>query len=114
MLSIFPELLFLAPFSALLIRVALALVFGYCAWRHIANADNSVRAFGAAEGAMAVTLFLGAWTQPAAIVSMFIIGSWFALPRLRAVALGPALLSFMLGLSLVIMGAGPLAFDLPL
>lgn len=114
MLSVFPELFFLAPFSALVIRVALGSVFMYCALRHIGNPDNTSRALGAAEGIIAALLIAGAWTQPVAILGVLAIGTWFWLPKLRTVALGTALLSLVLALTLLITGAGPLAFDLPL
>jgi len=113
-LSVFPEILFLAPFAAFLIRIALAILLGYCAWKHLTNADKTVRTLGFIEGVVATALALGTWTQPAAIAGMFIIGAWFALPRLRAVALGTAFLAFVMCLSLLLTGAGLLAFDLPL
>ena len=114
MLSIFPELLFLAPFSAFFIRVALGAVFTYAALHHLKSGDGTVRSFAVAEVALATALIAGAWMQPAAVLSAVIIGTWFMFPKLRAVALGTALLSIVLALSLLISGAGPLAFDLPL
>ena len=114
MLSVFHEILFLAPFAAFLIRIALAILLGYCAWKHLENNNKAGRALGFVEGITATALALGAWTQPAAIAGMFIIGAWFALPRLRAVALGTAFLAFVMCLSLLLTGAGLLAFDLPL
>ena len=114
MLSVFPELLFLAPFSALIIRIALGSVFMYCALRHTGNPDNVLRAVGVAEGVIAALLIAGAWTQPAAIVGMFTIGVWLWFPRFRSVPLSTAFLSLILALTLIITGAGPLAFDWPL
>jgi len=50
MLSLFPEILFLAPVSIFLFRVALALTLTYSAWRHFSSeADTGTRAFGALE-----------------------------------------------------------------
>ena len=114
MLSVFPELLFLAPLSAFLIRLALSIVFGYVALRHVSHDDILVRAFALAEAGIALALFFGAWTQPAAIVGVCIILSWFALPKLRSVALGTALLSLVLAATLLLTGPGPFAFDWPL
>jgi len=114
MLSVFPEILFLAPFSAFFIRITLALVFAYAVSHHFKNNDITVRGFSIVEAATAVALLLGAWIQPVAILSICLIGSWFLLPKLRSVALGTALLSLVLALTLLITGAGPLAFDLPL
>ena len=114
MLSVFPELLFLAPFAAFLMRVALGGVFTYAAMRHLQSSDGTMRSFAVAEAATATALLAGAWTQPAAIVSMLLIGTWFIFPKLRITALGTAVLSVVIALSLLITGAGPLAFDLPL
>ena len=114
MLSVFPELLFLAPFSAFLIRLALGLVFAYAAQRHLLQGDMTMRGFAFAEGATAVALILGAWTQPAAVVGALLIGSWFIFPKLRVAALGTALLALVLCATLLLTGAGPFAFDLPL
>lgn len=114
MLSVFPELFFLAPFSALVIRMALGSVFIYCALQHIGNSKTPLRMFGVAEATLAAAFIAGVWTQPAAILGALVIGTWFARPQVRPVALGTALLSLVLSLTLLIMGAGPLAFDLPL
>lgn len=114
MLSIFPELLFLAPFAAFLMRVALGGVFTYAAMRHLQSSDGTLRSFAVFEAALATALLAGAWTQPAAILSMLLIGTWFAFPKLRTTAPGTATLSLLIALSLLLTGAGPLAFDLPL
>ncbi|RJR12889.1 hypothetical protein C4585_02930 [Candidatus Parcubacteria bacterium] len=114
MLSFFPELLFLSPFSAFLIRIALGCVFGYVAWKHFEKPDLSIRAYSVLEGALALTLIFGAWVQLGALVSILIIGSWFFFRKLRVVALGTALLSIALSITLLVTGAGPFAFDLPL
>mgnify|MGYP001558306607 CR=1 FL=1 len=114
MLSLFPELLFLGPFSALFIRLALGFVFGYATVHHFKSIDTVVRVFAIVEGAVAVALVLGAWTQLAAVLGVCLVGAWFILPKLRAVALGTALLSLVLSFTLLLTGAGPVAFDLPL
>ena len=114
MLSILPSLLFLAPFSAFLIRIALGVVFGYAALRHFENTDAVVRALAILEGALAIMLVVGAWTQVMALLGGLLIGAWFWFPQLRTVALGTVLLSLALSLTLLITGAGPFAFDLPL
>jgi len=114
MLSVFPELLFLSPFAAFFVRLALACVFGYASSRHFKNTDSLVRFFAIAEAVVAIALFLGIWTQVAAILCICLISAWFVLPKLRAVALGTTLLSLVLSATLLLTGAGPLAFDLPL
>ena len=113
-LSIFPEILFLAPFSALFIRVALGMVFAYAAWKHFERSDVTVRAFAFPEGILSIALIVGAWVQLDALISLFIICMWFFFPKLRVVALGTALLSILLSATLLVTGAGPVAFDLPL
>jgi len=114
MLSVFPELFYLAPLSAFLIRVALGVVFTYAALQHIKSTDVASRSLAVAEGVTAAGLIVGLWTQPAAILGVLIVGTWLALPKLRVVALGTALLSLVLSVTLLITGAGPFAFDLPL
>ena len=114
LLSAFPDLLFLSPFAAFVIRVALGVVFGYVALRHFENTSNKLRALAALEAVLAVSLIAGAWTQVAAIASLLVIGLWYWSPSLRTVALGTAILSAVLAFTLIITGAGPFAIDLPL
>ncbi|MEK9154246.1 MAG: hypothetical protein AAB798_02125 [Patescibacteria group bacterium] len=114
MLSFFPEILFLAPLSATLIRVALGVAFGYAAWKHLNTADALERTLGVAEGATALALIAGAWTQPAAILSIVIFFIHTAIPRLRVLPASTALLLLVMCVSLLLTGAGALAFDLPL
>lgn len=114
MLSIFPQLLFLAPFSAFLIRIALALVFAYSAWNLLKQPDMFSRGIAVVEVALAALLIAGAWTQVATLAALVVIGIHFFVPRIRVVALGTALLSVALSLSLLVTGAGAFAFDLPL
>lgn len=114
MLSLFPELLFLAPFSALFIRVAVAAAFAYTASKRLPEPDMSVRALGVVEGIGAVMFFLGLYAQAAALVGLAIVGVYAFAPRFRIFPVSTVWLLFVLCLSLLITGAGPLAFDLPL
>ncbi len=114
MLSLFPDILFLAPFSAFLLRISLGLVIGYAGWTHFSHEDNIARAFGILESAVALTLIAGVWTQAAALAALVIILLHFSVPRLRTATLGTALLSLAISLSLLVTGAGAVAFDLPL
>lgn len=114
MLSLFPDILFLAPFSALLLRISLGFVIGYVGWTHFSHEDNVVRVFGILESAVALTLIAGVWTQGASLAALAIILLYFSVPRFRTVALGTALLSLAISLSLLVTGAGAMAFDLPL
>ena len=145
MLSIFPELLFLAPLAPFLIRIALASVFGYAALRHfVSKREDGVRTLGFAAGwlhafwiqpdgdigasagrwafkilwtaelAAAILFALGVYTQIVAIVGGFVATEWILSRRTRPVARGVAFLSLVMCLSLLLTGAGALAFDLPL
>lgn len=113
MLSVFPELLFLSPLAATLIRGALVIFFGYAAWKHSLNADLSLRALGLGEAAVMFALFFGAWTQPAAVAGAVLLLGWFFL-QTRPYTISSILLALVMCLSLLVLGPGPFAFDLPL
>lgn len=114
MLSIFPEILFLSPFAATLIRIALALLFAYAALEHLKRADLSSRTLAVFELVAAGLLLAGAWTQPAALLGAVIAAIWYFQPTSRVVALSSIFLAFIMSLSLVLTGPGAFAFDLPL
>jgi hypothetical protein len=114
MLSVFPELLFLAPLSAFIIRFALGVVLGYTCVQHFEKKGALLRTVATVEAVVAVALVVGAWTQIAAVITILLLGSHFALLRLRVVALGTALLALVMAVTLLLTGAGPFAFDLPL
>jgi uncharacterized membrane protein YkgB len=114
MFSVFPQLLFLSHFSPLILRVALAVVVGYAAWKHVPNKVQAIRALGVVETAVAVLLFVGAWTQVVALINILIIMVWFTLKPTRPVSRGEAALALILSISLITTGAGIFAFDLPL
>lgn len=114
MLSSFPELLFLSPFAPLLIRVALGLLLTHDAWHTVSHSDLLVRIRSLTGIILAAALFAGAWTQLAALATVFILTLSLVLPRLRTLPLSSTLLALTMALSLVVTGAGALAFDLPL
>lgn len=114
MLSIFPEILFLSPFAALFIRAAVGLVFTYCAWDHLKENDGVARSLGVLEIVLGAAFFAGAWTQALALVGAIVMGIFLWQPTRRPIALGTALLTLVMCLSLLVTGAGPFAFDLPL
>ncbi len=121
MLNVFPGLLipFLAP---TLLRLAVALGFGFTAWAHFARRREvkSVWLWPAIVGEVAVTvsLFLGTFTQVAALVALVLcIG--FAVyakkcPRAVPMCRGEYILLAIISLSLILSGAGAFAQDLPL
>lgn len=114
MLSVFPGILFLAPFSAFLIRVALALVLVFAANKHWPRSEMTFRGLAVVEVAAAVSIGAGAWTQIGALVGTCIVLCWLAFPTTRPVSFIATLLSLVLCLSLLVTGAGPFAFDWPL
>lgn len=114
MLSLFPQILFLAPLSATLIRIALAIIFGYAAWRHFSRPETTSRAFGVFEIVLASALFVGFWTQAAAILSgLLIVANMFSgHPKLYVKT--TLLLALVMCISLLVTGAGAFALDMPL
>ncbi|MCR4280955.1 MAG: hypothetical protein NUV88_01330 [Candidatus Kaiserbacteria bacterium] len=114
MLSVFPDILFLAPLSAFLIRIALALVFIYAGWKHFSHAENSFRYLAFVEFISAISIGAGAKMQIGALVGACAISFWLARPSLRPVARGTAWLALVMCISLLVTGSGAIAFDLPL
>lgn len=124
MLSIFPELLFLAPISAVFIRLAAALTFGYIATKRL-NAPSMIRGLGIVEGLVAVLLFIGLYTQAAAIIGCILALMHLSVPRFRILPTSTVILVCVMCLSLLVTGPGPftlsigglvfpLSLDLPL
>lgn len=114
MLSVFPSLLFLAPFSAFLIRIALGLVFIFAGWKHIAREEKGPRVLSAFEFATAVSLASGAWTQVGALLGIIVAFLWLTLPHYRVISKIAVMLSLVMCISLLVTGGGVIAFDLPL
>src|SRR3989338_395458 len=114
MLSVFPSILFLAPFSAFFIRITLALVLLYALKKHWSVTDIKFRLLAAAEFAVAVLIGAGAWTQVGALVGGALAIFWLVRPAMRPVSFIETLLTIVLCISLILTGAGPFAFDLPL
>lgn len=132
MLNPFPELLVYGFFAPTLLRIAAALVFVYVAWVQISRRDEialirypligggmwTVWLSVAWEGVVAGGLFLGYYTQIAAIIGLLAAAKYFIWKR-RWPAPIPisriaSVLLFVILLSLLLSGAGALAFDLPL
>lgn len=115
MLSIFPDLLFLAPLSALAIRMSVACVFALASYTHARNAP-SLRWYGISvfEFVAALSLALGYFAQGGALVGILLIIVWYAFPSLRTYSRGTLFLTLVMCLSLLVTGPGAFAFDLPL
>lgn len=114
MLSLFPQILFLTPLAPFLIRLALAILVAFAAWRHLSSSDPLQKALSIFEIALAAALLSGAGTQAAAIVGLIYMTLGLVIPRIRAYPISTMLLSLVMLATLVVTGAGAFAFDLPL
>lgn len=115
MLSLFPELLFLAPFSALLLRAALVYFLLRAAYKHFTRVpDVIIRALALLECAASLALFLGAYAQMGALTALLVTITWLLFPRIRPFPRTSVALLLVLSLSILITGPGAIAFDIPL
>ncbi|MBI5470298.1 hypothetical protein HY968_03195 [Candidatus Kaiserbacteria bacterium] len=133
MLSLFPQILFLAPLALTLLRVVLAIYLAYIAWyllsRHaeiehaelpiIGHARHGILWLSAISiSAIAALLFIGAWTQVVAIFATVIsLKQLVFYKRLKEILPFPpstCILLLCISLTLIVSGAGGFAFDLPL
>ena len=132
MLSLFPQVLFLSPLAVTLLRIASALVFLSMAWTHLkrrkelGEVDFIVVGRGVwipiltavFELLIAGGLLFGIYTQAAALLGALGALKSFIWKRrysmfLPTSRIASALL-FVICVSLIFMGAGAFAFDLPL
>jgi len=115
MLNIFPELLFLAPIAALLIRAATASAFILAALVHWKRDKTIIiKTLSVIEGIIAIALAVGFYTQPAAILGVLLIFVWLFKSELRPLPISTILLLLVMSISLLLTGSGPISFDLPL
>jgi uncharacterized membrane protein YphA (DoxX/SURF4 family) len=133
MLSLFPQILFLAPAGTTLLRVAAALCFAYIAWdliqRHYEISNTELPIIGHPQswviqlasfmvGAVAMLLLIGAWTQVAALAGAIIAFKHLVFySRYRGIltfAKSTYFLLLCICIMLVVTGAGAFAFDFPL
>ena len=114
MLSPLPELFFLSPLAATLIRVSAAIVFGLAAWKHFADTETREKAVSVLEGVIAVGLFVGFYAQFAAIAGGLVACAWIFSANLRPMPKSTVVLVLIMCITLLATGAGPFAFDLPL
>lgn len=114
MLSIFPEVLFLAPFAALALRLSLAAVLLFTAWAHVSHPDTLPRVLALVEAAAAVALLVGAWTQPVALFAAAWLFASMFFHDMRLFPKSTIALALIIALSLVVTGPGTFALDLPL
>lgn len=114
MLSLFPQLLFLSFYAAFLIRVALAVVFAYSAYVRIPHAQTMLKVFGVIDGVIALALLVGFYTQLAALLGALCTIAWLVRADWNPYPKTTTTLALVMCLSLLVLGAGPFAFDLPL
>lgn len=132
MYNVFPDLLTYGFFSPTLLRIVAALTFTYLAYTHFKHKDAiahmrlPILGGGAwlawmaviVEIAVALGLFLGYYTQIAALVGFLGALKHFvwrnAYPRFFILSRTTSVLLMAILLSLLVTGAGALAFDLPL
>jgi hypothetical protein len=114
MLSLFPQLLFLSPFAAFLIRLALTAVFAYSAWKRIPSENMLMKIFGGIDAIIALALLVGFYTQLAASIGLVCTAVWLIKSEWNPYPKSTTALALVMCLSILVMGAGPFAFDLPL
>ncbi len=133
MLSLFPQILYLSPAGAAILRIAAGLTLAYIAYELAKQRSEIERTrvplivhipeilvwtASVVIFATGILLFIGLYTQGAAIVGM-IVGLKYAIFARRYSDIIPisrtaSLLLVAICASLLLMGAGPFAFDLPL
>jgi uncharacterized membrane protein YphA (DoxX/SURF4 family) len=136
MLTTFPSLLSLSFFVPMLLRITVAVVLAYQAVAHFKNkravADEIGHTFKfisheaavwlvglliLGELAVGILLFVGAWTQIAAILATLGFAKLTLFHRIHAyapLARSTYFLLIIISFTILITGAGAFAFDLPL
>lgn len=132
MLSLFPQLLFLTPLSATMLRVAAGIVFCTMAWYHYSRRNDlgSVRFFIIGSGVwiplfaavveicVATMLIAGVYAQATAVAAALLALKGIVwkgrYPQFFPLSRTAYSLLLAICFSLIITGAGVFAFDLPL
>lgn len=114
MLATWPELLFLSPFAAFFVRLALAVLFARVAYRRARTRSRVLSAFAVVDAAIAIALFFGTMTQVAAFAATICTGAWLLRPSWRPCPRSTCALALVMAITLIITGPGPFAYDLPL
>ncbi len=133
LLSLFPQMLFLAPAGTTLLRIAAALCFAYIAYDLIKRQSEitsiSLPIIGRPRvwiiqisayivALIAILLFVGAWTQGIAILAAIAALKHVVFYRkykgMLTFSLSTYLLLLSICLMLIVTGSGAFAFDLPL
>ena len=120
MLSLFPSLLSYQRLAPFILRVVLGVIFIYWEYRTFRNSSSTLNAKAVAIIEMIVGIFLviGLWTQAAALVaSIDLIIRLIERIQKRAFlneGINYYLIMLAIAISLLVTGAGFVAFDLPL
>ncbi len=134
MLNPFPELLVYGFFAPTILRIAAAFIFLYVAYMQAQHREIMAKipfpvvgnSLGmgvvwfavAVELALSAALVIGYSTQAAAIIGMIAAAKYFFFgrrwPTFAPISRGTAILLFVILASLLLSGAGGLAYDLPL
>jgi len=133
MLSFFPQILFLAPYSSTILRLTSGLFFVYIGYQMCIRRAEFTRVEVPIIGTLSVwmiwfsaiatildglALIAGFGTQLAAIIGMIIAIKHFALSQkyemIRPVARTTYVVLFIICICLLLSGAGPYAIDYPL
>ena len=120
MLSVFPSLLSWSQISPLLIRLALAAVFLHRSYRGFrdSRAPSRDKAVAIVEAVSGILLVIGLWTQVAALaIAIDLVIRLVDRAGKRALltdGVNYYLILLVLSLSVIVTGAGFLAFDYPL
>ncbi len=132
-LSLFPSLFYLAPLSATILRAGAGIACIYIGYALILNRreitqitlpfiGHPARWMIMVSGVITIldglALIIGFGTQAAAIIGIIIALKHLLLPRtyesIRPLARSTYALLILMSLTLILTGAGPFAFDLPL
>jgi uncharacterized membrane protein YphA (DoxX/SURF4 family) len=120
MLSLFPSFLTYSLFAPFLLRIVLAATILFFAYRNLKtpNAPATQKAAGALEVICAILLIIGLFTQAAAlIVAIIMVVRLVKKVQQKAFltdGVNYYLILLVIALSIIMSGAGRIAFDLPL
>ncbi len=114
MLSLFPDLLFLSPLAAFLIRISVGLLLMYAAYVHRSDSSIAIRVLAGVQIIAGVLLVLGAYTQAVALFALACALVSLATTNRRVYPMSTLALGAVMAFTLLITGPGPFAFDLPL
>ncbi len=122
MLSIFPTLLMFEGFGPFIIRVTLGITLAYFGYQKTLykgqSSGSNSRLYGAVEIVVALFLVIGLFSQVAAAINVVILiiklGHKITKKEFLSNGINYYLLLLAMAISIVFMGAGSFAFDLPL